>query len=84
MTMYSSCHWTVRQDAGFSIAKEYNSFYRSNLRQGQGELLVVFDLPTHRGYTSDHYRVTGDVGMAGVTIDIVEDAKFMFNGIPLG
>ena len=82
-TMYSSRTWTVRQYAGFSTAEESNSFHRFNIRQGQGGLLVTFDLPTHRGYNSDHDRVTGDVGMAGVAIDSVEYVRVLSDGIPL-
>lgn len=82
-TMYTSRPWTVRQYAGFSTAEESNAFYRSNLAQGQKGLSVAFDLATHRGYDSDHPRVTGDVGKAGVAIDTVEDMKILLNGIPL-
>lgn len=82
-TMYVSRPWTVRQYAGFSTAEESNAFYRRNLAMGQKGLSVAFDLATHRGYDSDHPRVTGDVGKAGVAIDSVEDMKILFNGIPL-
>lgn len=82
-TMYTSRPWTVRQYAGFSTAEESNAFYRSNLAQGQKGLSVAFDLATHRGYDSDHPRVTGDVGKAGVAIDTVEDMRILFNDIPL-
>ena len=82
-TMYVARPWTVRQYAGFSTAEESNAFYRRNLAMGQKGLSVAFDLATHRGYDSDHPRVTGDVGKAGVAIDSVEDAKVLFNGIPL-
>ena len=81
--MYAIRPWTIRQYAGFSTAEESNAFYRRNLAQGQKGLSVAFDLATHRGYDSDHPRVTGDVGMAGVAIDTVEDMKLLFNGIPL-
>ncbi len=83
-TMYVTQPWTVRQYAGFSTAEESNLFYRSNLAQGQKGLSVAFDLATHRGYDSDHPRVVGDVGKAGVAIDTVEDMKRLFDGIPLG
>jgi len=83
-TMYAGRPWTVRQYAGFSTAEESNQFYRSNLTAGQQGLSVAFDLPTHRGYDSDHPRVEGDVGKAGVAIDSVEDMKILFDGIPLG
>ncbi len=83
-TMYTGRPWTIRQYAGFSTAKESNAFYRKNLEAGQKGLSVAFDLATHRGYDSDHPRVSGDVGMAGVAIDTVEDMKVLFNGIPLG
>src|SRR5699024_2008970 len=83
-TMYVARPWTVRQYAGFSTAEESNAFYRRNLAMGQKGLSVAFDLPTHRGYDSDHPRVTGDVGKAGVAIDSVEDMKILFDGIPLG
>ncbi|HEX6593396.1 MAG TPA: methylmalonyl-CoA mutase [Bacillota bacterium] len=82
-TMYVARPWTVRQYAGFSTAEESNAFYRRNLAMGQKGLSVAFDLPTHRGYDSDHPRVTGDVGKAGVAIDSVEDMKILFDGIPL-
>jgi len=82
-TMYTNRPWTIRQYAGFSTAEESNAFYRSNVAQGQQGLSVAFDLPTHRGYDSDHPRVVGDVGMAGVSIDSVEDMKVLFEGIPL-
>jgi methylmalonyl-CoA mutase len=82
-TMYTGRPWTVRQYAGFSTAEESNAFYRRNLAQGQKGLSVAFDLATHRGYDSDHPRVTGDVGMAGVAIDSVEDMKILFDQIPL-
>ena len=82
-TMYTGRPWTVRQYAGFSTAEESNAFYRKNLAAGQMGLSVAFDLATHRGYDSDHPRVAGDVGKAGVAIDSVEDAKILFGGIPL-
>lgn len=82
-SMYASRPWTIRQYAGFSTAEESNAFYRRNLAQGQKGLSVAFDLATHRGYDSDHPRVSGDVGMAGVAIDSVEDMKILFDGIPL-
>ncbi len=82
-TMYAGRPWTVRQYAGFSTAEESNAFYRRNLAAGQQGLSVAFDLATHRGYDSDHPRVTGDVGKAGVAIDSVEDMKILFDGIPL-
>jgi methylmalonyl-CoA mutase len=82
-TMYTGRPWTVRQYAGFSTAEESNNFYRKNLAAGQTGLSVAFDLPTHRGYDSDHPRVVGDVGKAGVAIDSVEDMKILFAGIPL-
>ena len=82
-TMYAGRPWTIRQYAGFSTAEESNSFYKKNLKAGQQGLSVAFDLPTHRGYDSDHDRVQGDVGKAGVAIDSVEDMKILFNGIPL-
>ena len=82
-TMYVLRPWTIRQYAGFSTAKESNEFYRKNLKAGQKGLSVAFDLPTHRGYDSDHERVVGDVGKAGVAIDTVEDMKVLFDGIPL-
>ena len=82
-TMYVKKPWTIRQYAGFSTAEESNSFYRRNLKGGQKGLSVAFDLATHRGYDSDHERVEGDVGKAGVAIDSVEDMKLLFEGIPL-
>ena len=82
-TMYANRPWTVRQYAGYSTAEESNAFYRRNLAAGQTGLSVAFDLATHRGYASDHPRVTGDVGKAGVAIDSVEDMKLLFNEIPL-
>lgn len=82
-TMYVRRPWTIRQYAGFSTAEESNAFYRRNLKGGQKGLSVAFDLPTHRGYDSDHERVVGDVGKAGVAIDSVEDMKVLFDGIPL-
>jgi len=82
-TMYLTSAWTIRQYAGFSTAEESNAFYRRNLASGQKGLSVAFDLATHRGYDSDHPRVAGDVGMAGVAIDSVEDMKILFDGIPL-
>ncbi|MBM4250882.1 MAG: methylmalonyl-CoA mutase [Deltaproteobacteria bacterium] len=83
-TMYTVHPWTLRQYAGFSTAEESNAFYRKNLAAGQKGLSVAFDLATHRGYDSDHPRVVGDVGKAGVAIDSVEDMKILFDGIPLG
>ncbi len=83
-TMYTVRPWTIRQYAGFSTAEESNRFYRQCLAAGQKGLSVAFDLPTHRGYDSDHPRVVGDVGKAGVAIDSVEDMKILFSGIPLG
>jgi methylmalonyl-CoA mutase len=82
--MYAGRPWTIRQYAGFSTAEESNAFYRRNLAAGQKGLSVAFDLATHRGYDSDNPRVAGDVGMAGVAIDSVEDMKLLFDGIPLG
>jgi methylmalonyl-CoA mutase len=82
-TMYANRPWTIRQYAGFSTARESNTFYRQALERGQKGLSVAFDLATHRGYDSDHPRVTGDVGKAGVAIDSVEDMKILFEGIPL-
>ena len=82
-TMYTHRPWTIRQYAGFSTAEESNAFYKRNLAGGQTGLSVAFDLATHRGYDSDHPRVSGDVGMAGVAIDTVEDMKILFNDIPL-
>jgi methylmalonyl-CoA mutase len=83
-SMYSIRPWTIRQYAGFSTAEESNAFYKRNLAAGQKGLSVAFDLPTHRGYDSDHPRVKGDVGKAGVAIDSIEDMKRLFDGIPLG
>ena len=83
-TMYAGRPWTIRQYAGFSTAEESNAFYRKALEMGQKGLSVAFDLATHRGYDSDHPRVVGDVGKAGVAIDSVEDMKILFDGIPLG
>jgi methylmalonyl-CoA mutase len=82
-TMYANRPWTIRQYAGFSTAEESNAFYRRNLAAGQMGLSVAFDLATHRGYDSDHPRVVGDVGKAGVAIDSVEDMRILFDGIPL-
>src|SRR5215217_1166268 len=82
-TMYVTNPWTVRQYAGFSTAEDSNAFYRRNLAAGQMGLSVAFDLATHRGYDSDHERVTGDVGMAGVAIDSILDMRTLFDGIPL-
>ncbi|MBU2948816.1 methylmalonyl-CoA mutase [Zobellia uliginosa] len=82
-TMYVQRPWTIRQYAGFSTAEESNAFYRRNLKGGQKGLSIAFDLATHRGYDSDHERVVGDVGKAGVAIDTVEDMKILFDGIPL-
>jgi methylmalonyl-CoA mutase len=82
-TMYTTQPWTIRQYAGFSTATESNAFYRRNLAAGQKGLSVAFDLPTHRGYDSDHPRVPGDVGMAGVAIDSILDMRQLFDGIPL-
>lgn len=82
-TMYAGRPWTIRQYAGFSTAEESNAFYRKNLAAGAQGISVAFDLATHRGYDSDHPRVTGDVGKAGVAIDSVEDMKVLFDGIPL-
>ena len=82
-TMYAQRPWTIRQYAGFSTAEESNAFYRKNIAAGQQGLSVAFDLATHRGYDSDHPRVVGDVGMAGVPVDSVEDMKILFNSIPL-
>ncbi len=82
-TMYTNRPWTIRQYAGFSSAEESNAFYKRNLAAGQKGLSVAFDLPTHRGYDSDHPRAYGDVGMAGVAIDSVEDMKRLFDSIPL-
>jgi methylmalonyl-CoA mutase len=82
-TMYTERPWTIRQYAGFSTAEDSNAFYRANLAAGQVGLSVAFDLATHRGYDSDHPRVVGDVGKAGVAIDSVEDMKILFDGVPL-
>ncbi|MBT7449832.1 MAG: methylmalonyl-CoA mutase, partial [Rhodospirillaceae bacterium] len=82
-TMYASRPWTIRQYAGFSTAEDSNAFYRRNLVAGQKGLSIAFDLATHRGYDSDHPRVTGDVGMAGVAIDSIYDMRTLFDGIPL-
>src|SRR5258708_7032413 len=82
-TMYTNRPWTIRQYAGFSTAEDSNAFYRANLAAGQMGLSVAFDLATHRGYDSDHPRVVGDVGKAGVAIDSVEDMKILFDGVPL-
>src|SRR5919198_2886536 len=81
--MYANRPWTIRQYAGFSTAEESNEFYRANLAAGQTGVSVAFDLATHRGYDSDHPRVVGDVGKAGVAIDSIEDMKILFDGIPL-
>jgi methylmalonyl-CoA mutase len=83
-SMYAGRPWTIRQYAGFSTAEDSNAFYRRNLAAGQKGLSVAFDLATHRGYDSDHPRVVGDVGKAGVAIDTLEDMKILFDGIPLG
>ena len=82
-SMYATRPWTVRQYAGFSTAEESNAFYRANLAGGQKGLSIAFDLATHRGYDSDHPRVVGDVGMAGVAIDSIYDMRTLFEGIPL-
>ena len=82
-TMYAKRPWTVRQYSGFSTAEESNQFYRDNIAAGQTGLSVAFDLATHRGYDSDHPRVTGDVGKAGVAIDTVEDMQIRFDQKPL-
>src|SRR6185503_8852313 len=82
-TMFANRPWTIRQYAGFSTAEESNKFYKAGLKNGQMGLSVAFDLATHRGYDSDHPRVVGDVGKAGVAIDSVEDMKVLFEGIPL-
>ncbi|MQY78761.1 MAG: methylmalonyl-CoA mutase, partial [Bacteroidetes bacterium] len=82
-TMYVMQPWTIRQYAGFSTAEESNAFYRRNLASGQRGLSVAFDLATHRGYDSDHERVIGDVGKAGVAIDSILDMKILFDQIPL-
>ena len=81
--MYTQRPWTIRQYAGFSTAEESNAFYKKNVAAGQQGLSVAFDLATHRGYDSDHERVVGDVGMAGVAVDSVEDMKILFDSIPL-
>src|SRR5882757_2344972 len=81
--MYTYRPWTVRQYAGFSTVEESNKFYKANLAAGQQGLSVAFDLATHRGYDSDHPRVVGDVGMAGVAIDSIEDMRILFDRIPL-
>ena len=82
-TMYVQRPWTVRQYSGFSTAKDSNAFYRRNLAAGQQGVSIAFDLATHRGYNSDHPRVTGDVGMAGVAIDSIYDMRTLFDHIPL-
>src|SRR6267154_2151304 len=82
-TMYVTSPWTIRQYAGFSTAEDSNAFYRRNIAAGQKGLSVAFDLATHRGYDSDHPRVTGDVGMAGVAIDSIYDMRPLFHGIDL-
>src|SRR3974377_2618578 len=82
-TMYVAQPWTIRQYAGFSTAEDSNAFYRRNLAAGQMGLSVAFDLATHRGYDSDHPRVAGDVGMAGVAIDSIYDMRTLFAGLPL-
>ena len=82
-TMYVQRPWTIRQYAGFSTAEESNAFYRRNLAAGQKGLSIAFDLATHRGYDSDHPRVSGDVGMAGVAVDSILDMRQLFEGIPL-
>src|SRR3569623_2277426 len=82
-SMYAGRPWTIRQYAGFSTAEESNAFYRRNLAAGQKGLSVAFDLATHRGYDSDHPRVVGDVGKAGVAIDTLRDMEILFDGIPL-
>src|SRR6187431_2795762 len=82
-SMYTVRPWTVRQYAGFSTAEESNAFYRRNIAAGQQGLSVAFDLPTHRGYDSDHPRAYADVGKAGVAVDSVLDVKLLFDGIPL-
>ena len=81
--MYTLKPWTIRQYAGFSTARQSNEFYKKNLDAGQQGLSVAFDLATHRGYDSDHIRVQGDVGMAGVPVDSILDMKILFDGIPL-
>ncbi len=83
-TMYATRPWTIRQYSGYSTAEESNAFYRRNLAAGQRGLSVAFDLATHRGYDSDHPRVAGDVGMAGVAIDSILDMRTLFEGIHLG
>ncbi|MDY5968829.1 MAG: methylmalonyl-CoA mutase family protein, partial [Bacteroidales bacterium] len=83
-TMYVMRPWTIRQYAGFSTAEESNAFYRRNIAAGQKGLSVAFDLPTHRGYDSDHPRVTGDVGKAGVAVDSILDMQILFDQIDLG
>ena len=82
-TMYTTRPWTIRQYAGFSTAEESNAFYRRNLAAGQKGLSIAFDLATHRGYDSDHERVVGDVGKAGVAVDSILDMKVLFDKIPL-
>lgn len=82
-SMYTLKPWTIRQYAGFSTARQSNEFYKRNLDAGQQGLSVAFDLATHRGYDSDHIRVQGDVGMAGVPVDSIMDMKILFDGIPL-
>ena len=82
-TMYVQRPWTIRQYSGFSTAEDSNAFYRRNLAAGQQGISIAFDLATHRGYDSDHPRVTGDVGMAGVAIDSIYDMRTLFDGIPL-
>ncbi|MFT6629435.1 MAG: methylmalonyl-CoA mutase, partial [Flavobacteriales bacterium] len=82
-TMYAIRPWTIRQYAGFSTAEKSNAFYRRNLAAGQKGLSIAFDLATHRGYDSDHPRVAGDVGMAGVAVDSIRDMELLFDGIPL-
>jgi len=82
-SMYVTRPWTVRQYSGFSTAEESNAFYRRNLAAGQRGLSIAFDLATHRGYDSDHPRVIGDVGKAGVAVDSILDSKILFSGIPL-
>ena len=81
--IYSSCPWAVRKFVDFYTTEESNFFYRSNLRQGQVGLLVAFDKTTRHGYNSNHNRVTGDVGMAGVAFDSIDDVRVLFDGIPL-
>src|SRR5476651_176994 len=81
--MYAAQPWTIRQYAGFSTSEDSNAFYRRNLAAGQKGLSIAFDLATHRGYDSDHPRVSGDVGMAGVAIDSIYDMRTLFSGIPL-